>query len=55
VETRDDAPFVGAVTTSAFRPPTMGALALHLLLRRGTAEEREAAAALGAMTLGTAG
>jgi len=55
VETRDEFPFVGAVTTTAFRPPTMGALALHLLLRRGTTQEREAAAALRALILGTAG
>jgi len=55
VETRDEYPFVGAVTTSAFRPPTMGVLALHLLLRRGTAEERVAGTALREMLLGNAG
>ena len=55
VETRDDYPFVGAVQVSGFKPPTMGALALHLLLRRGTTQEREAAAALREMMLGTAG
>ena len=55
VETRDEYPFVGAVTNSAFRPPTMGALALHLLLRRGTAEEREAGTALRGVLVRQAG
>jgi hypothetical protein len=51
VETRDEFPFVGAVTTTAFRPPTMGAVAQYLQLRRGGGAEREAAAALRAVLL----
>ena len=51
VETRDDFPFVGAVATSAFRPPAMGAVALYLQLRRGGTEDREGAAALRTLIL----